>query len=83
MKHPTSLIGVSLLVTLMLAGHAAAQDCVEPPAGLVSWWPGDGDATDLVGRSRSMCRGPRLVSATKPGKVAAEGLVTPPIHATL
>jgi hypothetical protein len=21
---------------------------VEPPAGLVSWWPGDGDATDIA-----------------------------------
>lgn len=24
-----------------------AQSCVEPPAGLVSWWPGDGNANDI------------------------------------
>jgi hypothetical protein len=28
---------------------AAANTCVEPPSGLVSWWPGDGDADDIVG----------------------------------
>ena len=33
----------------MFAGPAAAQDCVEPPAGLVSWWPGDGNANDIQG----------------------------------
>jgi hypothetical protein len=25
------------------------QTCVAPPSGLVSWWPGDGNAQDLVG----------------------------------
>lgn len=24
-------------------------NCVEPPSGLVSWWPGDGDVIDIVG----------------------------------
>lgn len=24
-----------------------AQTCVQPPSGLVSWWPGDGDADDI------------------------------------
>ena len=24
-------------------------ECVLPPSGLVSWWPGDGDATDILG----------------------------------
>jgi len=44
----TFLIGIFILATALLAGPAAAQDCVEPPAGLVSWWPGDGDALDIV-----------------------------------
>jgi hypothetical protein len=52
MKHrSTFIIGTILLVTAPLAGHAVAQDCVEPPAGLVSWWPGDGDADDIVGNN--------------------------------
>jgi len=28
---------------------AEAPPCVSPPSGLVSWWPGDGDATDIFG----------------------------------
>ncbi len=27
----------------------AAHTCVEPPSGMVSWWPGDGDADDIAG----------------------------------
>ncbi|MFQ5677742.1 MAG: LamG domain-containing protein, partial [bacterium] len=27
--------------------QAAAQICVPPPSGLVSWWPGDGNANDI------------------------------------
>ena len=33
---------------LLAPGLAAAQACVDAPAGLVGWWPGDGDAVDLV-----------------------------------
>jgi len=28
---------------------ATSQTCIAPPSGLVSWWPGDGNAQDLVG----------------------------------
>lgn len=28
-----------------------SQTCVQPPAGLVSWWPGDGDANDIADRN--------------------------------
>ena len=38
--------GVVLLLVLTLAGHALAQSC---PAGLISWWPGDGNANDVSG----------------------------------
>jgi hypothetical protein len=33
----------------MVVAQATAQDCVEPPAELLSWWPGDGNALDVVG----------------------------------
>ena len=29
-------------------GEAVAQICVQPPSGLVSWWPGDGHAGDVI-----------------------------------
>lgn len=33
------------------AGAGGAERCPEPPFGMVAWWPGDGDASDLVGGS--------------------------------
>ncbi len=44
MKTATTLI-LSLSFCLISAGDAGAQ-CLPPPSGLISWWPGDGDATD-------------------------------------
>src|SRR5262245_47805138 len=38
---------VSLLLTSICVVRAAAQTCVQPPEGLISWWPGDGDARDI------------------------------------
>jgi Concanavalin A-like lectin/glucanases superfamily len=39
-----TLIAFVTLSTDMMA----AQVCIEPPSGLVSWWPGDGNAEDIV-----------------------------------
>lgn len=36
------------LFALAPAPPVIADDCVEPPSGLVGWWPGDGSAADLV-----------------------------------
>jgi Concanavalin A-like lectin/glucanases superfamily len=36
-----------LVVLCCLSGPAGAQTCVQPPPGLVSWWPGDGNADDV------------------------------------
>jgi hypothetical protein len=47
MKRTLFLIGLFLFGTAMFAGPVVAQDCVEPPAGLVSWWPGDGNTDDV------------------------------------
>ena len=38
--------------TLSEPGNLSLQQsgqCVKPPSGLVSWWPGDGDASDITG----------------------------------
>jgi hypothetical protein len=43
------MISVLLVVTVLLVSHAIAQDCVQPPEGMVSWWPGDGNASDIQG----------------------------------
>ena len=42
-------VGAALLALCSCVSFAAADSCVEPPSQLVSWWPGDGDADDIVG----------------------------------
>lgn len=32
----------------------SAQPCVQPPSGLVAWWPGDGNATDIQGGNNGL-----------------------------
>lgn len=31
--------------------------CVQPPSGMVSWWPGDGNATDIQGANNGTLQG--------------------------
>jgi hypothetical protein len=57
MRTRTFLIGFIIFFTPMLAGQAAAQDCVEPPPGLVSWWPGDENASDIAGNNDGTLQG--------------------------
>jgi hypothetical protein len=47
MKRSLLFFSLTLFAIAMLAVPATAQDCVEPPAGLISWWPGDGSADDV------------------------------------
>jgi hypothetical protein len=55
MKNPgdskSSLRLLQLLpgLALLLATHQAPAQCDPPPSGIVAWWPGEGNANDLVG----------------------------------
>jgi len=41
---------LSLLACVLLAAHLPAlAQCISPPSGLVAWWPGEGNASDLAG----------------------------------
>ena len=42
------------LVFSSVVPQSWAQDCIDPPAGLLSWWPGDGDADDVEGPNTGM-----------------------------
>ncbi len=47
----TSLLLAPFLACIWLypqAGFSQSPGCVTPPSGLVSWWSGDGNATDIV-----------------------------------
>jgi concanavalin A-like lectin/glucanase superfamily protein len=53
---------------LLIAGDLAAQPaCVSPPAGLVSWWPFDGNANDIQGTNHGKLQNGATATAT--GKV--------------
>jgi hypothetical protein len=39
----------SFVVEWLEANPHTVPGCVDPPPGLVSWWPGDGHAEDLIG----------------------------------
>jgi hypothetical protein len=41
--------GVIALALLAYPSEGLAQSCAPPPPGMVAWWPGDGNAVDIVG----------------------------------
>jgi len=45
-----------------------APTCVAPPSGLVSWWPGEGDAADAVGGNGGQLQGGAGFGAGKVGQ---------------
>ncbi|MCL5096054.1 MAG: hypothetical protein M1608_00665 [Candidatus Omnitrophica bacterium] len=58
MKTTGSLIAIGLGAVLFsclpCSARAQTSGCVVPPAGLVGWWPGDGNADNLVGPSGTL-----------------------------
>lgn len=53
---PLALSLAVFMVAMNLGGAMAAdaQTKVQPPLGMVSWWPGDGDARDIVADNHGM-----------------------------
>src|SRR5258708_22034669 len=48
----------TLLLALMgIAHNVHGQTCVAPPSGLVSWWPGEANATDIAGTNNGILQG--------------------------
>jgi len=48
---------ILLLLALAFAVPAWAQVCTPPPSGMVGWWPGDGNANDIVGSNNGTLHG--------------------------
>jgi YVTN family beta-propeller protein len=46
------LVGAATILLYGFLDTAFAQQCVPPPGGLVGWWAGDGNTTDLTGRNQ-------------------------------
>jgi hypothetical protein len=51
---PSGLAAAGMLLTI---SQAKAVECVNPPAGLVAWWPGEGDASDALGNHPGILHG--------------------------
>jgi hypothetical protein len=50
-KISSLVVCLAMIATVFaVAGNVNAETgCVVPPSGMVSWWPGDGNADDIVG----------------------------------
>jgi len=65
-KKARAALGSSVFfLAFALVTLAAAQICVEPPAGLVGWWPGDGNANDITGTNNGTLQGNVTFTAGK------------------
>ena len=53
-KRKLIWMGLILTFSFLPVNEVVAQTCVAPPPGLVSWWPGDGDATDIAGSNNGV-----------------------------
>jgi hypothetical protein len=60
--------GLVLLLSLVAINHAGAQTCVQPPPGLVSWWPGDGNADDIQNGNDGTVLGGTFFTPAKVGE---------------
>lgn len=62
MRKTGALYGIvfcalALFLVSVTASPGLAQSCLIPPAGMVSWWPGDGSANDIVGTNHGTVNG--------------------------
>ncbi len=49
MVRPFAWTALTLMACLLSSSAIYAQSCVVPPSGLIGWWPGDTDASDIQG----------------------------------
>ena len=59
----TFLLFSSFIFFGAFIGSARGASCDPPPAGMVSWWPGDGSAADLIGSNNGMLEGGATATA--------------------
>ena len=48
---------MAVLALALYAPMVSAQTCAPPPSGLVSWWPGQGNANDNLGVNNGILEG--------------------------
>jgi hypothetical protein len=72
-KRFTMLLGegLILLFSLIAVSQAGVETCVQPPSGLVSWWPGDGNAEDIVDGNDGVLQNGATFADGKVGQASA------------
>ena len=58
-----SILSSNAVLTVIPPGS-----CTPPPSGLVSWWPGEGNANDIVGTNNGTLQGPVGFAAGEVGQ---------------
>jgi Concanavalin A-like lectin/glucanases superfamily len=53
-KFQALLLGA---MVVFFTSATTAQTCVQPPANLIGWWPGDGNTNDIVGGRNAILHG--------------------------
>ena len=70
-RTPAVCAAFSVIVVLSWVGAAVAQVqpvCVQPPAGMVAWWPGDGSPLDIVGGNTGTWHGTEAYATGEVGQ---------------
>jgi hypothetical protein len=52
--YQTFLSGIIIIVFWISNSVALAQSCASLPAGIISWWPGEGNAYDIIGNNNGV-----------------------------
>lgn len=57
-KRFKTLLGGRCVLLYFLVGISPAetQVCIQPPLGMTGWWPGDGNAKDIIGERNAVLR---------------------------
>jgi hypothetical protein len=75
------------LASLIATFPAWSSDCLTPPAGLVGWWPGEGNANDIVGTNDGTLSGGASFASGEVGQAfsfdGTNGTVTVPDSSSL
>jgi concanavalin A-like lectin/glucanase superfamily protein len=65
----SALLGGWLILLMVFPlVQADAETCVQPPAGLVSWWPGDGNADDIQDSNHGTLQNGAIFAAGEVGQ---------------
>ena len=67
--HSCASAAALFVLVLGVYGRAEGQTCVPAPAGLVGWWPGNGNANDAVAGNNGQLAG----DATFASAVVSQG----------